>query len=206
MRCGARSSARLWRRSANGGWYLSGRRATDIDAFVAQCESRIAALSSAHTLLVRSDWAGADACSLTDSALSVFDIHDRVDVDCIGLGLPPMEAQAYSLVLHELATNALKHGSLSVPDGRVALTVETIETGADENARFRLRWEERGGPRVTEPASRGFGTILLRDMIRHQHRGETIFDWDPAGLRYAVEMDVTRADRRAQKVGMRGQA
>ena len=173
----------------------SGRRAEDIQDFVAQCESRIAALSSAHTLLVQSDWAGADACELTATCLSVFDIQDRVDVDCARMDLPPMEAQAFSLVLHELATNALKHGALSAPGGRVDLRVDVPSVAEGAASRIRLRWTERGGPPVSEPEGRGFGTILLRDMIRHQHRGETTFDWRREGLAYTVEMDVDRAGR-----------
>ena len=172
----------------------SGRRASDVASFVRECESRIAALSTAHTLLVKSDWQGAQLCELTASCLSIFDIEDRVRVECEAAALPPMESQAVSLVLHELATNALKHGALSDEGGHVDLSVGT-RPDEDGAPRLHLTWHERGGPPVTPPASQGFGTILLRDMIRHQHRGETDFDWRRDGLRYTMEMDMDRAAR-----------
>lgn len=176
----------------------AGRRATDIDTFVKQCDSRIAALSTAHTLLVKSDWQGAGVCDLAASCLSIFDIADRVQMDCTSTPLPPMESQAVSLVLHELATNALKHGALSQTTGTVHLVIEDVLPTAEKPKRLRLIWKESGGPVVSEPTQQGFGTILLRDMIRHQHRGDTQFEWDPSGLRYSVEMDVDRSARAAQ--------
>ena len=70
--------------------------------------------------------------------------------------LAAAKVQALALVLHELATNAVKHGALSTPEGRVRVGWKVEES--DGIRRLRLRWEERGGPRVEPPAARGFGT------------------------------------------------
>jgi two-component sensor histidine kinase len=77
--------------------------------------------------------------------------------------LTAAQVQALALVLHELATNAVKHGALSVPGGRVRVAWEVEET--EGARRLRLRWEERGGPRVRQPATRGFGTDLIKAAV-----------------------------------------
>ena len=172
----------------------SARGATDIGEFVANAESRIAALSAAHTLLVRSDWTGASLDELAASTLSIFDVGGRVSIASTDRKLPPMESQAVSLILHELTTNSLKHGALSAAEGKVAVVIEEAERGEQDEARVRLTWEEAGGPPAAAPTRQGFGTLLLRDMIRHQHRGVTAFDWRPEGLRYTVEFSVKPTD------------
>ena len=82
------------------------------------------------------------------------------------------EVQALALVLHELATNAVKHGALSVPEGGCGSAGGSKEAGGAR--RVRLRWEERGGPRVAPPAARGFGTLLIeRRGARARRAGGT---------------------------------
>jgi CheY-like chemotaxis protein len=94
-------------------------------------------------------------------------------------------AQPMALVLHELATNAVKHGALSHPEGRVSLTWDR----ASEDGELVLRWLETGGPPVlTPPECLGFGTKLIGDLIERQLGGRVEFDWQPAGLRVAISL------------------
>ena len=172
----------------------SGRNATDVDDFVRRCEARIHALSAAHSLLVQTDWQGASAHGIARETFGLLETDGALSISGDDPVLPPMEAQALGLIMHELATNAVKYGALSVPEGRVAVRFETAP-GEAEGVRLSLRWEETGGPRVTPPGRAGFGTMLLSKMAQHQHGGTASFDWAPEGLRYALSMDVSGGPR-----------
>ena len=91
--------------------------------------------------------------------------------------LEPTTAQTIAISLHELATNAAKYGSLSVADGRVEIAWSRTADG-----RLSLRWIELGGPTVTPPTHRGFGTRVMENIIAGQLRGEVRFDWRDEGL------------------------
>jgi two-component sensor histidine kinase len=99
--------------------------------------------------------------------------------------LAPGAAQTLSLILHELATNAAKHGALSVPEGRV-LVACGVEGGPGDG-RFRLDWREFDGPVVRPPARRGFGSSLIENAVAHELKGETRLEFLPGGLVYALE-------------------
>lgn len=101
----------------------------------------------------------------------------RSRIDGPHVMLEPTTAQAIAVTLHELVTNAVKYGSLAVPEGQVA--VSWIRA-PDKN--IILRWSESGGPVVNKPTHQGFGTSVLERMIRHQLKGEMHLDWRPEGL------------------------
>ena len=85
-------------------------------------------------------------------------------------------AQAIAVMLHELATNAVKYGALSNSGGRIDLT---WQLGID--GQLLLRWAETGGPPVAKPTRRGFGSRVIEQMIK-QLPGTVRFDWNPDGL------------------------
>jgi two-component sensor histidine kinase len=87
--------------------------------------------------------------------------------------------------LHELATNAAKYGSLSVPEGQVEVTWSRAANG-----RLILRWTERGGPPAAKPTREGFGTHVIGRMIREQLKGEMHLDWRPEGLACEIVLQV----------------
>ncbi len=93
------------------------------------------------------------------------------------LFLEPNTAQTVAVTLHELATNAAKYGSLSVPNGHVQ-----VEWSRAASGRLVLRWTETGGPLVKPPAGQGFGTRLMERLIRGQLKGDMRFDWHREGL------------------------
>ena len=139
---------------------------------------RIQALAGAHNILTATSWHGADVASLVRDQLILGDTsEDRFSCSGPSLNLDPQTAVALSLVLHELGTNANKYGALSVASGSVDLSWES----ADSGEALKMRWRERGGPTVTEPTGRGFGTSIIEQSLRSRG-GEANIRFEPAGL------------------------
>jgi PAS domain S-box-containing protein len=141
---------------------LSSRRAASLDGFVAALDGRIQAISKAHGLIRERSWNGAELRELVMLLLNAFrsEVAGNIVVEGRSVQVKPKAAQSIALVVHELATNAVKHGALSAPSGKVMLTWSEIDAG--EHPRLKLVWRETGGPEVTEPIRTGFGLTVLR--------------------------------------------
>jgi PAS domain S-box-containing protein len=150
-----------------------------IDGLKSAIEGRIQALANVHALFVESRWEGAHLNNLVTQELSPYcqDVEARTRIEGPDLLLEPYAAQTIAITLHELATNAAKYGALSVPDGRVH-----VAWSGCEKAHLILRWTETGGPLVTSPTRKGFGTRVMERMIREQLKGKMQFDWRAEGL------------------------
>jgi two-component sensor histidine kinase len=148
-------------------------------ALKAAIEGRLKALGNAHALLAQSRWAGADLHMLVAEELAPHTRADESRVEACGPNfmLRPDQAQAMALALHELVTNAVKYGALSVATGRVR-----IEWDLRSGNRLFVRWAETGGPQVTPPTRQGFGTRVMARMICDQLSGEVNFDWREEGV------------------------
>jgi len=94
-----------------------------------------------------------------------------------GFELKPKPALAIAMGLHELATNAVKHGALSATGGKVDLAWKV-----KANDVLQLRWIERGGPRVTPPSRIGFGRRLVERGLAHELAGSARIDFNPDGV------------------------
>jgi len=153
-------------------------RADTSDDLKELIEGRITALANVHGLFVQSQWTGAELHALATQELSPYcgETETRVRIDGPPIMLEPNTAQAVAISLHELATNAAKYGSLSAADGRVEIAWSRTLDG-----RLSLRWIEAGGPTVTQPTHRGFGTRVMENIIG-QLKGEVHFDWRDEGL------------------------
>lgn len=140
---------------------LSGRRAQSVDCFVKTLDGRLKSMAGVHALLSRRDWDCADLHELADMVLSPFRsaVVSNVEMSGPELRLPPRFAQDLALVLHELATNAVKHGALSHPDGKVLLNWGTKDGMAT------IVWKERDGPAVAAPTHRGLGLSLIEGAL-----------------------------------------
>lgn len=147
------------------------------------CEGRLQTLSNAMTLLTASDWRSIGLRKLM--AEEIIPFIERIKVTGPDIALRPRAAQTFALLLYELATNAAKHGALSVPTGQVDLSW-TIEH-RDGEPTFRLIWQERGGPAVTAPTRRGFGELLVRRIAPRDVSGRSIVNYDSKGFRYELE-------------------
>jgi PAS domain S-box-containing protein len=165
---------------------------------------RIQALARAHSLLAASRWEGADLQRLAADELAPYlgGAGARVRLHGPALKLKPAAAQALALVIHELATNAAKHGALSADAGRVEVTwaLSVVDGGRD---RLLLRWRERDGPAVRPPARRGFGSTVIRSSVEQQLKGVVSFDWGPGGLKCEASLPV--ADLIAETAGSEAQ-
>ena len=107
----------------------------------------------------------------------------RARINGPNLALEPETAQSIAIALHELTTNAVKYGALSVPAGRLQ-----VEWSRAENGQLVLRWSETDGPPVKPPARQGFGTRVVDQIIRAELKGEARYDWRPAGLVCEISM------------------
>jgi two-component system CheB/CheR fusion protein len=148
-------------------------------------DGRLAALASAHGLLVQSDWKGADFTSLARHQLEPYTSDDpaRLVMSGESVLLPADVATPFGLVLHELATNAAKHGSLSVPAGKIELR-STITVQNDQRV-FTVVWRERDGPTVRPAKSTGLGTALIRSAIPN---AKVDCEYRPDGLLCTIEV------------------
>jgi PAS domain S-box-containing protein len=142
-------------------------------------EGRIQALANVHTLLVKSRWIGAELSSIAAQELAPYLGADqaRAQIDGPLVLLVPNTAQAVAVILHELATNAAKYGSLSIPKGQVEVTWSRAPDG-----RLILHWTESGGPPAKKTTREGFGTSVIERMIREQLKGEMHLDWRAEGF------------------------
>jgi two-component sensor histidine kinase len=153
----------------------------------AAIEGRVHALSNVHTLLADSRWAGADLRTLVMKELEPYCFPDKSSaiIDGPDLTLRPQTAQLLAMVLHELTTNAVKYGALSVPTGCVR-----VEWSRGPNGKFVLQWIEMGGPIVTPPKRQGFGTRVLDRVLSTQLHAKSRFDWREQGLACEIEVEV----------------
>lgn len=120
---------------------------------------RIGALSRAHDALLKTRWASAALQDVAKATLAAFDQAGRFQLTGPTLQIGPRATLSLSLLLHELATNAIKYGALSVPEGQVAITW-SIEKGDEEDILL-MSWTETGGPPVHQPSGKGFGSRLI---------------------------------------------
>ena len=142
---------------------------------LAQFNDRIHALATAHDLLTRRNWEGADLGELLAETLQPY--ASQTSVDGPPLPLAPNAAVALAMIFHELATNASKYGALSTEAGRVAVT-----WSLDGRTRLTLTWRESGGPLVKPPKRTGFGSRLIAASLKGDLAGSAEFDYAPAGL------------------------
>jgi two-component sensor histidine kinase/CheY-like chemotaxis protein len=154
-------------------------------------KGRVAAMARTHDLLTNGRWEGVSLDDIVEGELQPYAAEDRVRTTGDShLPLTPKAALSFSLVLHELTTNALKHGALGVPGGQVDISWSVERRASD--ALLRLVWQESGGPPVTPPARRGFGTTLLERAAVHDLGGVANLRFDPAGLRCEMEYPLAR--------------
>jgi PAS domain S-box-containing protein len=157
----------------------------DPAGFARAIEGRVNALARAQTLLAADRWSSADLRSLIEGELAPFLAagEDRPAAVLSGprVALPAEATQPIAMAVHELATNAVKHGALSRRGGQV-LVYWTLDTDRDP-AQLELRWVERGGPPVSgDPERRGFGSRVLDGTVRRQLGGRVELEWDASGL------------------------
>ncbi|ONG57246.1 hypothetical protein BKE38_04705 [Pseudoroseomonas deserti] len=151
--------------------------------FAASAEGRIAAMARAHSLLARESWDGASLRAVAEGELAAH--AERVVLEGPPIRLAATAVQPLAMLLHELVTNAARHGALSTPGGHVVLDWERPEG----EAVLRLVWSERGGPPLlVPPAQQHFGGRLIRQLAERQLGGALHVEWRTAGLRLTLRL------------------
>ena len=153
-------------------------------AVVETFEGRVLALSKAHSLLGSENWNAVRLHDLLDRVLQPFGLNDdaspRFTLEGDEVHLHPKAALSLTLAFHELAANALKHGSLSVAEGHVAIGWRVEQTSI--GARMLLRWRERDGPPVAPPGRKGFGARLIEQGLAQDLGGDVHLAYERTGL------------------------
>ncbi|SFG06559.1 Two-component sensor histidine kinase, contains HisKA and HATPase domains [Palleronia marisminoris] len=152
------------------------------EAFREAFMRRLQALSTAESLVFDSGEERADLVALAEEVLAPYrqDDVEKITIEGASLGLPARRARMFGLALHELATNAAKHGALSVAAGRVHLDWQVDDAGGSVT----MTWQESDGPEISPPERKGFGTRLLKDVVAHELNGSAELVYEPGGLRY----------------------
>ena len=157
--------------------------------FAEAFQSRLMSLSHTHDLLTRSHWEGADLRAVLQHETDAHGGPTRIVPNGPPVALNPAQALSVGMVFHELATNAGKYGALTTPDGRVFVDWSV----ADQRApRLILSWRETGGPPVTPPDRRGFGSRLIERNVQHDLAGEVELAYAPDGFRAEISVPLDK--------------
>nr|WP_314446829.1 PAS domain-containing protein [uncultured Sphingomonas sp.] len=172
-------------------------RADTLPDFKKAVEGRIQSLGRAHSMLAASRWEGAELERVLAEELAPYSSAEEARVHLAGpsLLLKPAAAQSMALVIHELATNAVKYGALSVPAGELHIRWEICRM-AEPAPLLRLCWEESGGPPVpprSDTSRSGFGSRLIRSSVERQLGGTLRLDWRETGLVATMEVALERS-------------
>jgi two-component sensor histidine kinase len=150
--------------------------------FVAAVEGRISAMARAHSVLASQAWNGAEVAAVVEGELAPYAGRYRSEGPPAWLAAEAV--QPLAMLLHELATNAARHGALASLEGRIAVAWSFAGDGG-----LRLIWSEEGGrPPPREPAGRGFGSRLIKQLAERQLGGWIERDWSPSGLRLSLAL------------------
>jgi two-component sensor histidine kinase len=160
-------------------------QADSISEFKLAVNGRISALARAHTLLSKSRWESADLREIVQEELAPFLNGEDVRVTIDGPNLPVAQPLAHSLamVVHELTTNAAKHGAMRQPTGKIE-----IKWWGGLGNRLLFRWTETGCLQVEPPTRQGFGMSIISGAVRQQLAGEVALEWRADGLRCEIDV------------------
>ena len=168
----------------------SAESAEDVEAYAAHLVGRIDALARART---RTDALGeADLHTLVSDELMIHVVHEgeRATISGPSVRLRPKAAQVLALAVHELATNAIEHGPLAGPDGRVDVRW-SIEADLPKPV-LAVVWTETGGTDLAAPGRRGFGTAMLEEMLAYDLGADTVLTIEPDGARCEIRLPLSK--------------
>jgi PAS domain S-box-containing protein len=153
-------------------------------------EARLLALSRTHNLLNESKWEGAALGNILIEELQPYSAGDRKRFALQGpyVHLAPRLAVVLGMAFHELTTNAAKYGALSLPSGSIEVTWRVFSREEGGDPWIRIEWREQGGPPVTPPSRRGFGSRLVSSTVERELAGKLEVRFDPEGLFCAIEV------------------
>ena len=156
---------------------------SDVDQYYARFVRRLQALAHCQDLLVKDNWQGASFHDLVLVQMNPFEEANAPRIDAAGppIVLKPDAVQHLGLALHELATNASKYGALSDPNGGV------VNRWNDHNDKVQFSWHEKGGPPVTSPQRRGFGRVVIEEIVPRALNGAGTLEFCSSGVSWTFE-------------------
>jgi PAS domain S-box-containing protein len=160
------------------------RTASDPKAIREAIEPRLFALSRSHDLLTSENWESARLHDIIDDALEPFAVSnaraERIVIHGENIRFPPKAALALGIAFNELATNAVKYGAFSNATGSIVIEWKTKST--PDGRRIVLHWQEKGGPPVTPPSRKGFGSRVIERGLAYELEGTVHLDYQPDGV------------------------
>jgi PAS domain S-box-containing protein len=165
------------------------RTAGTMEEFERRFERRLQGLAASHDVLVRENWHGAPLANLVRQQLVPFvEIQSsRFELAGPDVVITAEAAQAIGLAIHELATNAIKYGALSEPAGHVKVCW-MFEANAGAPGQLSLNWIEQGGPPVSPPSRKGFGHVVIGEMVERALSGNVAVEFAHEGLKWSVSI------------------
>jgi two-component sensor histidine kinase len=162
-----------------------------IDGFLRSLDGRIQSMAATHTLLSKSAWQSVRLDALVRNQLAPYATDTNIAISGTDIMLTAAETQAVAKVLHELVTNAAKHGALSIPGGHVSVNWDRKLNG--DGADLSLVWQELDGPTVKSEAQSSYGTNLIRNLIPHELGGKVDLVLAPEGVSCRIEIPMRQA-------------
>jgi PAS domain S-box-containing protein len=165
------------------------RTAGTMEEFENRFERRLQGLAASHDVLVRENWHGAPLADLVRQQLVPFvEIQSsRFEISGPDVVITAEAAQAIGLAIHELATNAIKYGALSESGGKVSVSW-TLDGNAVAPGNLLLNWSEQGGPPVSPPSRKGFGHVVIGEMVERSLNGTVVMEFARDGLKWRVSI------------------
>jgi two-component system CheB/CheR fusion protein len=154
-------------------------------------EKRIQSMAQTHELLSHGKWSGARLERICEVELAPYRTGDNISISGPSIMLNPDGAQAVTLVLHELTTNAAKHGALTTPKGKVSIA---ISSSGDT---LSLLWQESGGPKVSPPAQLSYGANVIKNLVKHELGGNAELEFNAAGVRCRIKLPLSKVQATA---------
>lgn len=159
---------------------------SSIDEFLRSLNGRIQSMAAAHGMLSESGWKSVGLAALVHNQVAPFSTGENVKISGTDVMLTATETPAVAMVLHELVTNAIKHGALSISAGQVSISWDR-KTNGHRAANLVLVWQERGGPRVAREVQTGYGTSLIRGLVPHELGGSVDLVFASDGVNCTIE-------------------
>ena len=162
------------------------RQETSMEEFQKAISTRLQGLGKSIEALASEQWVGVPLKRLVEIQLDVFaEAADRVELQGQDFTLRAEAVQNLGLVLHELATNSIKYGALSVPEGRICVSW-TQDDPSDPTSLLHLSWQEMGGPPAREPVQTGFGTTIVKRHAAAAFGGQVDIQYRETGLLWSL--------------------
>ena len=180
------------------------RTAATPEDFAHEISSRVQAIAEAHSLLTQSGEGEVSLRAIVETELAPYGRGGNLVVAGRDVALTPTASLALAMAIHELASNAAKYGALSVPSGQLAVE---WTVAADAAPPFLLlAWTEAGGPAVSPPTRRGFGTTLIERALAYDLDAEVKREFLPGGVRCTVSLPLTQEVGHLRTAGDAGEA